>query len=104
MIDLSRLLPDPIGLNWIGKWLRENTANPRSRLLLLGLAVAVAAAGLTLLDSLDGTIAGRIKERQQQLARFENVGDAAVWHRRRTETDLARVQAEARLWEAETAG
>ena len=34
----------------------------------------------------------------------EQLGRVELWHQRRTESDLARVQQEGRLWEAETEG
>jgi hypothetical protein len=104
MINLTRLLTSPAIPQWIGNWLQDNIANPRSRLLILGLVFTVAASGLTVLDSLDSSITGQIAERQRQLARIEHVGDGALWQRRRTETDLARVQAEGQLWDAQTVG
>jgi hypothetical protein len=104
MINLSRLLTRPAIPEWIGNWLQDNIANPRSRLLIFGLVFIVAASGLTMLDSLDSSITGRIAERQRQLARIEHIGDGAVWHSRRTETDLARVQAEGQFWDGQTDG
>jgi hypothetical protein len=104
MINLARLTNGSAIPEWIGNWLQDNIANPRSRLLIFGLVFTVAVSGLTVLDSLDSGIAGRIAERQRQLARIEHVGDGALWQRRRTETDLARVQAEGQLWDAPTDG
>jgi hypothetical protein len=88
----------------IGQWLRSNLANRRSRLLLAALALTLAAGGLMALDSADTSMQRTLVERRQLLARIENLGDGELWHRRRAETDLARVQAETRLWEAETDG
>jgi hypothetical protein len=86
------------------QWLRDNLASARLRLLLGVLAFIVVAAGLTLVDEADSGIVLRLKQKQLQLARLEQSGQGDLWHRRRAETDVARVQAEARLWEAETDG
>ena len=104
MINLSRRLTTPAIPEWVGNWLQDNIANPRSRLLILGLIFTVAASGLTVLDSLDSGITGKIAERQGQLARIEHVGDGAQWHSRRIETDLARAQVEGKLWDGQTDG
>jgi hypothetical protein len=91
----------PAGTN---KWLRDNLASARLRLLLGALAFIAVAAGLTLVDEADSGIVQRLKQKQLRLAGFEQLGQGDLWHRRRAETDLARVQAEGRLWEAETDG
>lgn len=89
---------------WVSKWVRDNLATGRSRLLLVGLAFTLAAGGLTILDSIDSKIRRTLADRQSQLAVIEHLGDSDAWRQRRAETDLLRVQAEARLWEAETDG
>jgi len=45
-----------------------------------------------------------IADRQGQLAVIDHLGDSETWRHRRAETDLLRIQAEGRLWEAETDG
>jgi hypothetical protein len=98
-LRLTRWLP--AGTN---KWLHDNLATARSRILLGVLAFVVAAAGLTLVDEADSGIVLKLKQNQLQLARLEQLAHGDLWHRRRAETDVARVQAEGRLWEAETDG
>ena len=98
-LHLTRWMP--AGTN---KWLRDNLASARLRLLLGVLAFVAVAAGLTLVDEADSGIVQRLKQQQVRLARFEQLGQGDLWHRRRAETDVARVQAEGRLWEAETDG
>jgi len=90
--------------NRISNWFRINLANRRSRVLFIGLAFTLAAGGLTLLDARDSGIVRDLNEKRRQLARIEQLGQTDLWHQRRIETDLPRVQAEARLWEAETDG
>ncbi len=104
MISLPRLSSTAAIPASIGKWLRENAATPRSRFLLACLAFTVAASGLVLVDSADSQVLRNLAERQGQLADIAHVGDGAIWHQRRSETDLLRVQMEGRLWEAETDG
>jgi hypothetical protein len=91
----------PTGMN---KWLHDNLATARSRLLLGVLAFVGAAVGITLVDEADSGIVLKLKQNQLQLARLEQLAHGDLWHRRRSETDVARVQAEGRLWEAETDG
>jgi hypothetical protein len=87
-----------------GTWLRDNLASRRSRFLIAALAFIVGASGLTLLDATDFEVLRTLSERQTRLARIEQLGKTDLWHQRRSETDPLRVQAEARLWEAETDG
>src|SRR5690242_5088619 len=92
------------GPNRIGNWLRANLAGRRSRLLLATLGLVLATGGLTVLDVRNSEISRDLTERQRQLARLEQLGQTDLWQQRRAETDLARVQAEVRLWDAETDG
>ena len=48
MINLSRLLTNSAIPEWIGNWLQDNIANPRSRLLILGLVFIESLAIYTL--------------------------------------------------------
>jgi Type II secretion system (T2SS), protein M subtype b len=89
---------------WVSKWVRDNLATGRSRLLLVGFAFTLTASGLTMLDSIDTRMGRTIADRQDRLAVIEHLGDGETWRQRRGETDLLRVQAEGRLWEAETDG
>ena len=89
---------------WLNKWLRDNLANRRSRFLLVAFGFVLAAGGAAILDSADANMQRRLAERQRQLVRIEHLGETGVWRQRRSETDLSRVQSEARLWEAETDG
>jgi hypothetical protein len=98
-LHLTRWMPT--GMN---KWLHDNLATARSRLLLGVLAFVGAAVGITLVDEADSGIVLKLKQNQLQLARLEQLVHGDLWHRRRSETDVARVQAEGRLWEAETDG
>jgi hypothetical protein len=91
----------PLGVH---KWLRENLANRRARVLSVMLAATVAVAGLTIIDAVDAAMLRKIAERQQQLARIEQLGGVDTWRQRRDDTEPLRIQAEARLWEAETDG
>ncbi|MGC1884574.1 MAG: hypothetical protein WA709_00465, partial [Stellaceae bacterium] len=45
-----------------------------------------------------------LAEEQAQLGAIEHLSDSDTWRQRRAETDLLRVQAEGRLWEAESDG
>jgi hypothetical protein len=72
--------------------------------LLVALAFTLAASGLTVLDGIDTKLRRTLAEEQDQLGLIEHLGDTDVWHQHRVESDLSRVQAEARLWEAETDG
>jgi hypothetical protein len=92
------------GPNRIGNWLRANLADRRSRLLLVTLGLVLATGGLTVLDVRNSEISRDLIERHRQLARLEQLGQTDLWQQRRAETDLARVQAEVRLWDAETDG
>lgn len=86
------------------KWLRDNLASRRSRFFVAVLVFLIAASGLTVLTSTDAGVLQSLKVQQIQLARLQQLGGSDVWQRSRTETDLARVHAEGRLWEAETGG
>jgi hypothetical protein len=72
--------------------------------LLVALAFTLAAAGLTILDGIDTKMRRTLAEGQDQLGAIEHLGDDDAWRQRRAETDLLRVQAEGRLWEAESDG
>jgi Type II secretion system (T2SS), protein M subtype b len=63
-----------------------------------------AASGLLVLDSRDTEILREAADKRVQLWRIEQVGQTELWQRRREEAQLARNQAETRLWEAETDG
>ena len=89
---------------WLSKWLRDNLATFRSRVLLAALAFTLAVGGLTLLDGIDTKLRRTLAEGQAQLGAIEHLSDSDTWRQRRTETDLLRVQAEGRLWEAESDG
>jgi hypothetical protein len=73
-------------------------------MLLVVLGFVVAASGMMLLDSRDGEIRREVADKRARLARINQVGKTELWQQRRAETQLARDQAEARLWEAETDG
>ena len=103
-MSISALSLDRVKPAWLDKWLRDNLTSRRSRFLLVALGFVVMAAGVTLLDTADSRIERTVGERQRQLYGLERLGEKEVWHQRRTETDLSRVQAEARLWEGETDG
>ncbi len=68
----------------VGDWLRASLAPRRARVALAVLAFTLAIAGLAALDSGDR--------------------ETELWHQRRAESDQWRLQAEGRLWEAETDG
>jgi hypothetical protein len=85
-------------------WLRRNSASRRSRLLIAAFALLAIVAGLKVVNSIDDDITQQLNERRLRLAQLETLEKAEIWHQRRSETDLARVQAEAHLWEAETDG
>jgi hypothetical protein len=89
---------------WLSKWLRDNLATFRSRLLLVALAFTLAAGGLTILDGIASKLRRTLVEGQGQLGAVEHLGDGDTWRQRRAESDLLRVQAEGRLWEAESDG
>ncbi len=89
---------------WLSKWLRDNLATFRSRLLLVALAFTLAVGGLTVLDGIDTKLRRTLAEEQAQLGAIEHLSDSDTWRQRRAETDLLRVQAEGRLWEAESDG
>jgi Type II secretion system (T2SS), protein M subtype b len=89
---------------WLSKWLRDNLATFRSRVLLVALAFTLAVGGLTVLDGIDTKLRRTLAEEQAQLGAIEHLSDSDTWHQRRAETDLLRVQAERRLWEAESDG
>lgn len=102
-MNLATLSPARIVPAFLGKWLTDNLANRRTRGLLILLGVTFAAAGLLLLDGLDNAMTGRTAELQRRLGRFEQLA-GVDWRQRRAETEPLRVQAEGRLWEAETDG
>jgi hypothetical protein len=72
--------------------------------LLVALAFTLAAGGLTVLDGIDTKLQRTLAEAQAQLGAIEHLSDSDTWRERRAETDLLRVQAEGRLWEAESDG
>jgi hypothetical protein len=88
----------------VGDWLRANLAPRRTRAALVALAFVLGAAGLVALNSRDGEIRRAVAEKQLLVARIGQVGPTGLWHTRRVESDLWRLQAEGRLWEAETDG
>jgi len=98
-LTFFRLAPDQLA-----KWWRDSIANPRARLLLAGLGLTLAVSGVLLVDSRDGELRREEADRRTQLARLEQVGAAELWRKRREEAQLARSEAETRLWEAETDG
>jgi hypothetical protein len=102
-MNLASLSPARIVPPALGKWLTDNLANRRTRGLLMLLGAAIAGAGLLLLDGLDTALTGRIAELQRRLGRIEQLA-GVDWRQRRAETEPLRVQAEGRLWEAETDG
>ena len=104
MISVPNLLTAAAVPTWIGKWLRDNAASTRSRILLVALAFTIVASGLFILDSADSRLLAALADRQQRLARIDHLGTGELWHQRRIDTDAVRVQAEGRLWEAETDG
>jgi hypothetical protein len=89
---------------WLSRWLRDNLATFRSRLLLVALAFTLAAGGLTVLDEIDTKLQRTLAEARAQLRAIEHLSDNDTWRERRAETDLLRVQAEGRLFEAESDG
>lgn len=103
-MSISALSFDRAAPERLNRWLRANIASRRTRLLLAVCGFVAAASGATLLDSFDSKVERAITEHQRQLAGLGRLGEKEVWHQRRTETDLSRVQAEAELWEAETDG
>lgn len=103
-MSISALSFDRVAPDRLNRWLRANVANRRTRFLLAAFCFVAAAAGATILDSLDSKVERAISERQRQLASLARLGEKEVWHQRRAETDLSRVQAETTLWEAETDG
>jgi hypothetical protein len=72
--------------------------------LLVALAFTLAAGGLTVLDGIATKLRGTLAEGQAQLGAIEHLADSDTWRQRRAETDSLRVQAEGRLWEAESDG
>ncbi len=88
----------------LSKWLSANLASQRTRLLLVMLAATLAVGGLMILDSIDSAMLKRIAERQYRLVRIEHQESVDTWRQRLNETEPTRVQAESRLWEAETDG
>ena len=89
---------------WLSKWLRDNLATFRSRLLLVAFAFTFAAGGLAVLDGIDTKLRRTLVDGQGQLGAIEHLGDGDDWRQRRAESDSLRVQAEGRLWEAESDG
>jgi hypothetical protein len=98
-LSLSRIVPTSLS-----KWLDANLASHRTRVLLIMLGATLAVGGLMVLDAIDSAMLRRIAERQYRLVRIEQLESVDTWRQRRDETDPLRVQAEARLWEAETDG
>jgi hypothetical protein len=90
--------------SWLSKWLQDNLATFRSRVLLVALAFTLAAGGLTVLDGIDTKLRRTLADEQAQLGAIEHLSDSDTWRQRRAETELLRVQAEGRLWEAESDG
>jgi hypothetical protein len=88
----------------VGRWWRDGAANSRARVLVVALGFTLAASGLVILDSRDSEIQREAADKRAQLFRIQQVGQTELWQRRREETQSARNQAEARLWEAETDG
>ncbi|MGA7264774.1 MAG: hypothetical protein WBX30_28350 [Stellaceae bacterium] len=72
--------------------------------MLVALAFTLAVGGLTVLDGIDTKLRRTLAEEQAQLGAIEHLSDSDTWRQRRAETDLLRVQAEGRLWEAESDG
>jgi len=89
---------------WLTRWLRDNLASRRSRLLLIGLGFTLGLSGLTVLDSMHAEMLQSLSARRLQLGRLQNLGDAGVWQQRRSESERWRASAESRLWEGETDG
>jgi len=104
MISLQSLTFSRLAPAQVGKWWRDSVANSRARVLLAVLGFTLAASGLLVLDSRDGEIRREEADKRTQLARIEQIGKTEVWQQRREEVQLARTQAEVRLWEAETDG
>src|SRR5260370_32261027 len=104
MISLQSLAFFRIAAEQVGRWWRDGAANQRARMLLVALGFTLAGSGLLVLDSRDGEIRREAADKRAQLFRIEQVGQAELWQGRREEAQLARNQAEARLWEAETDG
>jgi membrane protein implicated in regulation of membrane protease activity len=89
---------------WLSKWLRDNLATFRSRFLLVGLAFTLAVGGLTILDGIDVKMGRTLADEQDRLGAIEHLSGSDTWRQRRVESGLLRVQAEGRLWEAESDG
>jgi Type II secretion system (T2SS), protein M subtype b len=104
MIGLQNLVFFRTAPEQVRKWWRDGAANRRARVLLVALGFTLAASGLLILDSRDGEIRREAADKQAQLFRIGQVGQAELWQRHREEAQLARNQAKARLWEAETDG
>jgi hypothetical protein len=103
-MNIISLRPAGLVPGGANRWLRNNLADRRSRFLLALLAFLIVASGLIFIDSIDAGIRQTLSQRRVQLSRVEQLGRVELWHQRRTESELARVQQEARLWEAETEG
>ena len=99
ILSVARAVPKSLD-----RWLRLNLASPRSRILVGLLIFIIGASGLMIFDARRSEILRDLTANQRQLARIEQLGGSDLWHQRREETDLSRVRAEARLWEAETDG
>ena len=99
ILSIARAVPKSVDT-----WLRLNLASGRSRILVGVLIFITGASGLLIFDARRSEILRDLTANQHQLARIEQLGRSDLWHQRREETDLARVRAEARLWEAETDG
>src|SRR5207248_11789367 len=76
----------------------------RSSLLLVAFAFTFAAGGLAVVDGIDTKLRRTLVDGQGQLGAIEHLGDGDAWRQRRAERDSLRVQAEGRLWEAESDG
>jgi hypothetical protein len=103
-MSISNISIERVAPPWLSKWLRDNFANRRARYLLVAFGFVLAAGGAAILDSADARLQRTLAERQRQLVRIEHLGETEVWSQRRSETEPTRVQAEGRLWEAETDG
>jgi hypothetical protein len=72
--------------------------------LLVGLAFTLAVGGLTTLDGIDVKMGRTLADEQDRLGAIEHLSGSDTWRQRRAESELLRVQAEGRLWEAESDG
>src|SRR2546428_9857477 len=81
---------------WISKWLHDNLATRRSQLLLALLAFTFAAAGLTVLDSIDTGMRRTLAERQGPPRVVARLAGSTTMSQDRTETELSRAHARIR--------